>query len=104
MADLLDQTTPNVAAVLRRSTANLPDQMKVNFARLGVFAPSPAKFTLGWAAKSWQLPEPAAKKVARQFVDLGLIEVDRRGQYSIHPLMKALALHECDLLDESLLE
>lgn len=101
MADLLEQTTPNVAAVLRRSTAGLSDEMRLRFARLGAFAPTPAKFPLFYAAKRWELTEREAKAVAREFIDLGLLEVDRRGQYSIHPLMKALALHEWDMLDEA---
>jgi hypothetical protein len=101
MAELLDQTTPDVAAVLRRSTARLSPEMKERFARLGSFAASPATFPLRLAARTWKLPLNESKQVARTFVDLGLLEAAGGGQYRIHPLMKALALHEWDVFYES---
>lgn len=101
MVDLLDQTTPSVAAVLRRSTVHLPADLKHYFARLGSFAPAPATFPLFFVAGHWSLDEQETRKIIRSFVDLGLLEVNRRGQYSIHPLIKALALHEWEIADES---
>lgn len=100
MVDLLNQTTPNVAAVLKRSTESLDPQQRWCFARLGAFAAAPASFETKFAARCWKLSHEAAKKIADLFADLGLIETAKRGHYQIHPLMKALALHEWDLLDE----
>ncbi|HEX3150418.1 MAG TPA: TIR domain-containing protein [Gemmataceae bacterium] len=100
MVDLLNQATPSVAAVLRRSTNGLDPQHRSYFARLGGFAPAPATFDVLFAAQCWKVDEPEAKRIARYFVDLGLIEVPKRGHFQIHPLMHALALREWDLLDE----
>lgn len=100
MIDLLNQTTCDVAAVLRRSTASLSPEQRWQFARMGAFAPSPATFDLAFAARCWKVSSAEAKVAARTFVDLGLLEASRRGVMQIHPLVKALALHEWDMLNE----
>ena len=100
MSDLLSQTTPDVAAVLRRSTDVLDEQHKWYFARLGAFAASPATFEAKFAGRCWKVTADEAKRIAKYFVDLGLLSVPKRGHFQIHPLMQALALHEWDKLYE----
>lgn len=91
MVDLLNQTTPDVAAVLGRSTKTLEPERRRQFARLGAFAPTPATFDLKFAARCWKVSQQEAQLIARCLIDLGLLETPKRGQFQIHPLVKALA-------------
>ncbi|MDB5392129.1 MAG: hypothetical protein JWM11_7775, partial [Planctomycetaceae bacterium] len=100
MADLLNQTTPDVVAVLRRSTSSLSQELKEQFAKLGTYPATPGVFPLRMVARTWKLPPEEAKATARKFVDLGLINVAKRGHYQIHPLIRALALFEWDQFHE----
>lgn len=99
MTDLLEQTTPDVAAVLRRSTEGLDGLHKWYFAILAGLPPSPAPLSSRVIlAGNWKVSPEEAKRIAKYFVDRGLLERSKNGYYKIHPLMHALALHEWDLL------
>lgn len=94
MANLLTQTTPKVVAVLQRSTQALHPVLLKHFASLGRFPAKPNHFALEYVAGFWHLSEPDAKKILKELIDRGLLESAGRGKYSIHPLMRALALWE----------
>jgi hypothetical protein len=86
--DLVNQTIPTVAALLKRSTDRLDSETRDYFAFLGVFAPKPATFDLAAIAAVWEIADP--RPVIRKLVDRGLLEAigDR---YQMHALLVLLA-------------
>jgi hypothetical protein len=93
-ADLVNQTTPTVAALLQKSTDRLNDELRLHFAFLGAFAPKPATFDLAAMAAVWETPDP--RPTVRVLVDRGLLEpvADR---FQMHAL---LVMHARTLLDD----
>lgn len=92
-ADLVNQTTPTVAALLKKSTDRLNEEMRERFAFLGAFAPKPATFDINAMAAVWALDDP--RPTIRALVDRGLLEqVDRR--FQMHSL---LVTHARELLE-----
>jgi DNA-binding SARP family transcriptional activator len=87
--DILYETTPTVAALLRRSTDWLDAQTRERFAILGVFAPKPATFDLEALRAVWKLPDP--KPTVRTLVNRGLLEPCGGGEFQIHALLVAHA-------------
>jgi len=94
--DLINETTPTVAALLQKSTERLDDQTRDCFARLGPFAPKPATFDLEAMKAVWQVQDP--KPIARTLVDRGLLEfIPEMGRYWMHAL---LVMHAESFLTE----
>jgi DNA-binding SARP family transcriptional activator len=93
MIHLSAATTPTVAALLRRSTDALDEQMRQRFACLGLFVPKPATFDLGALAVVWDVADP--RPIARVLVDRGLLEPVGGGRFQLHAL---LVLHAQALL------
>jgi hypothetical protein len=87
-------TTPTVAALLRRSTDSLDDLTRQRFALLGLFVPKPATFDLQAMAAVWDVTEP--KPTARTLVNRGLLEPVSGGRFQMHAL---LVLHARSLLE-----
>lgn len=91
--DLAQQTTPTVAALLKKSTDRLSQEMREHFAFLGAFAPKPATFDINAMAAVWALDDP--RPTIRALVDRGLLEqVDQR--FQMHSL---LVMHARELLE-----
>ncbi len=88
-------TTPTVAALLKRSTDALDPEMRERFAYLGLFAPKPATFDLQAMAVAWDLNDP--RPSVRLLVNRGLLEPVSGGRFQLHAL---LALHARSLLEE----
>lgn len=78
------ETTPSVAALLRRSTDALDEETRDRFARLGAFAPKPASFDLEAMAGAWQVSD--ARPTVRQLVERGLLE-PVGGRFQMHALL-----------------
>lgn len=91
--DMLSDTSPTVAALLKRSTDGLTHDLRAQFALLGLFVPKPATFDLAAMSAAWAVDDP--RPVARQLVDRGLLEPISGGRFQMHAL---LVLHARSLL------
>lgn len=88
-------TTPSIAALLKRSTDSLAAETRSRFALLGLFAPKPATFDLQAMGVAWEVAD--SKPTARVLVNRGLLEPVSNGRFQMHALLK---LHACSLLEE----
>jgi hypothetical protein len=87
-SDLIQNSTPTVAALLKKSTDYLDSETEERFAFLGAFAPKPASFKLAAMKAVWQVDDPTP--TVDTLLDLGLLEnVD--GDFQIHSLLVMLA-------------
>jgi len=89
MLDLAGQTTPTVAALLRKSVDRLSEQYRNYFARLGICAEEPAIIELDDMAAIWKVKD--ARPIARVLIDHGLLKPIGSGEYQLHALMATLA-------------
>jgi DNA-binding SARP family transcriptional activator len=89
-------TTPSVAALLRRSTDALDDETRQRFADMGLFVPKPATFDLAAIATLWEVADP--KPTVRILVNRGLLEPLSGGRFQMHAL---LVLHARSLLEQA---
>lgn len=87
-------TSPTVAALLKRSTDLLDADTRRRFAFLGLFVPKPATFDLEAMAVAWDVDDP--KPLARVLVNRGLLEPISGGRFQMHAL---LVLHARSLLE-----
>lgn len=93
-SDIVNQTTPTVAALLKKSTDTLSEEIRIHFAFLGAFAPKPATFDLPAMAAVWLVED--AKASVRILVNRGLLEpVSER--FQMHALLVA---HAKSLLED----
>lgn len=86
--DLSGQTTPTVAALLRKSTDRLDVLTRKQFAFLGVFAPKPATFDLAAIAAAWGVENP--RSTIRELERRGLLEPyqeDGEVRFQMHALL-----------------
>jgi transcriptional regulator with XRE-family HTH domain len=89
-SDLVNETTPTVAALLNKSLDRLDPATRDCYAYLGVFASKPATFDLAAMKFVWQIDDP--KPVMRTLVDRGLLEfVPEIERYQMHALLVMLA-------------
>lgn len=89
-ADLVNETTPTIAALLQKSLDRLDEASRDCYAYLGVFAPKPATFDLEAMKFVWQVEDP--KPTIKILVDRGLLEfVPELGRYQMHALLVMLA-------------
>lgn len=95
MANLGQAISPTIAALIRRSTDTLDDDMQQRFAMLGILVSKPATFDLGAMAAAWEIPDP--KPFARILVNRGLLEPISGGRFQMHALLVA---HARALLEE----
>ncbi len=93
MLGVQQDTTPTIAALLRRSTDLLDEETRRRFAYLGLFVPKPATFDLDAMAAAWDVSDP--KPVTRILVDRGLLEPVSGGRFQMHAL---LVLHAQSIL------
>ena len=89
MIDLVEETTPSVAALLRKSTDRLTDRERECFAVLGAFAPEPATFGLDAMAAVWGVADP--KPIIRVLIARGLLEPIGEARFQMHTLLVTLA-------------
>ncbi len=88
-------TSPTVAALLKRSTDLLDAETRRRFAYLGLFVPKPATFDLEAMAVAWEVDNP--RPIARMLVNRGLLEPMSGGRFQMHAV---LVLHARSLLGE----
>ncbi len=88
-------TSPTVAALLRRSTDALDSLSRERFALLSLFVPKPATFDLQAMAVAWDVDDP--RPTIRALINRGLIEPVSGGRFQMHAL---LVLHASSLLQE----
>lgn len=89
MADLVNQTTPTIVALLKKSTDLLGGTTRERFALLGVVREKPATFDLKFMRIQWETDEP--KPTADLLVDRGLLEPVGNQRFTMHALLVALA-------------
>lgn len=83
--DLVSQTTPTVAALLRKSTDKLHSETRECFAMLGPFAPKPATFDIEALGEVWQVHDP--RPITRELVARGLLEPTGDSTFQMHALL-----------------
>ena len=89
-------TSPTIAALLKRSTDLLDAEARYLFACLGLFVPKPATFDLDAMRVAWDVSD--ARPVARRLVNRGLLEPIGGGRFQMHAL---LVFHARSLLVEA---
>jgi DNA-binding winged helix-turn-helix (wHTH) protein len=92
MADLINQSTPKVAALLKKSTDLLDDVSRERFALLGLVPEKPATFDLDYLKTLWNVRNPL--NTAELLSDLGLMEpviAAGKQRYQMHSLLVAMA-------------
>ena len=82
--DLITQTIPTVAALLKKSTDRLSPEVERYFAFLAPFQPIPATFGLDALKFIWKVEDP--KPIVRTLVGHGLLE-PIGGRFQIHALL-----------------
>jgi hypothetical protein len=88
--DLVNETTPTIAALLQKSLDRLDEATRDYYAYLGVFAPKPATFDVEAMQFVWQVEDP--KPTIKILIDRGLLEfVPELGRYQMHALLVMLA-------------
>ena len=85
MVDISKETTPKVAALLKKSTDKLEEHIREYFAMLGSFAPKPAIFDLDAMAYIWQVEDP--RPIVRDLVLRGLLEPVEAKKFQMHALL-----------------
>lgn len=94
-AEIANETTPTVAALLQKSTDLLDAHALDCFAYLGAFAPKPATFDAEAMQAVWEVEDP--KPTIRTLVDRGLLEPSSQGRFWMHAI---LVLHAKSFLTE----
>jgi len=93
-ADIINETTPTIAALLQKSTDILDHATRDYYTYLGAFAPKPATFGIDAMAFVWQVEDP--KPFVRQLVNHGLLEyIFELDRFQMHAL---LVMHAKSLL------
>lgn len=88
--DLVNDTTPTVAALLLTSLDKLDEETKECYGYLGAFAPQPATFDLEAMRFVWDLED--ARPIVKILVDRGLLEyIPDLQRYQMHALLVTLA-------------
>lgn len=78
-------TSPTIAALLRRSTDLLDEETRTRFAVLGLFVPKPATFDLEAMSVAWDIHDP--RPTARVLVNRGLLEPIAGGRFQMHAIL-----------------
>jgi len=89
MLDLVSQTTPTIAALLKKSTDVLDIATRRRFAYLGAVREKPATFDVKLLQSLWQSAE--VKETADILINRGLLEPVGSQRFTIHSLLLALA-------------
>lgn len=88
--DLVNDTTPTVAALLLTSLDKLSEETKEYYGYLGAFAPQPATFDLESMRFVWDVED--ARPTVKILVDRGLLEyIPELQRYQMHALLVTLA-------------
>jgi len=84
-AEVARETTPTVAALLKKSTDLLDAHTLDCFAYLGAFAPKPATFDAAAMQAVWEVDDP--RPIIRTLVDRGLLEPSGQGRFWMHAVL-----------------
>ncbi|MBI5929616.1 MAG: AAA family ATPase [Chloroflexi bacterium] len=95
MAKIGQETSPTIAALLKRSTDLLDPETRHRFALLSLFVPKPATFDLEAIGIAWG--DEDARPAIRILVNRGLLEPLSGGRFQMHAL---LVVHARSLLEE----
>jgi DNA-binding SARP family transcriptional activator len=95
MIGVRQDTSPTIAALLKRSTDTLDTTTRERFALLSLFVPKPAAFDLQAIAVAWDSSDP--RPTIRLLINRGLLEPVSGGRFQMHAL---LVLHARSLLQE----
>lgn len=88
--DLVNDTTPTVAALLLTSLEKLGEDVREYYGYLGAFAPQPATFDIEAMRFVWDVED--ARPIVRILVDRGLLEyIPDLQRYQMHALLVTLA-------------
>lgn len=88
--DLVNDTTPIVAALLLTSLDKLNEETREYYGYLGAFAPQPATFDLEAMLFVWDVED--AHPIVRELVNRGLLEyIPETKRYQMHALLVTLA-------------
>lgn len=87
--DLLNNTTPTVASLLKKSIDRLDPYYQELFAYLGAFASKPATFSVEAMRLAWRIENP--RPVIKLLVDRGLLEPCGQQRFQMHALLAMLA-------------
>jgi hypothetical protein len=90
-----NETTPTVAALLKKSTDLLDVHTLECFAYLGAFAPKPATFDVEAMRAVWDVDDP--RPIIRTLVDRGLLETTGQNRFWMHAI---LVMHAQSFLTE----
>ena len=96
MADLIGESTPTIAALLRKSIDTIPEELQELFVQLADLPEEPATFDVRFLAIVWEVDEMKAASSLRALADRGLIEPAAEGRYKIHALLVLLARSMCE--------
>lgn len=94
-AQVANETTPTVAALLKKSTDLLDVHTLECFAYLGAFAPKPATFDIEAMRAVWDVDDP--RPIIRTLVDRGLLEPTGQNRFWMHAI---LVMHAQSFLTE----
>jgi hypothetical protein len=94
-AQVANETTPTVAALLKKSTDLLDVHTLECFAYLGAFAPKPATFDVEAMRAVWDVDDP--RPIIRTLVDRGLLETTGQNRFWMHAI---LVMHAQSFLTE----
>ncbi|MEI8305696.1 MAG: tetratricopeptide repeat protein [Chloroflexales bacterium] len=94
-ADIANETTPTIAALLKKSTDRLDAHTLDCFAYLGAFAPKPATFDAEAMKAVWEVDDP--RPTIRTLVNRGLLEPTDNGRFWMHAI---LVVHARSFLTE----
>ncbi|MEI8305701.1 MAG: NB-ARC domain-containing protein [Chloroflexales bacterium] len=84
-AEIANETTPTVAALLKKSTDRLNAHDLDCFAYLGAFAPKPATFDADAMKAVWEEDDP--KPTIRSLTNHGLLEPTGNGRFWMHAIL-----------------
>ena len=96
MSDLIGDSTPTIAALLRKSIDTIPEELQQLFVQLADLPEEPATFDVRFFADVWEIDETKAASSLRALADRGLIEPAAEGRYKIHALLVLLARSMCE--------
>lgn len=100
-ADVANETTPSVAALLALSTNHLDEETLKRFALVGTFAPEPATFSDEAMRAVWLCDDP--ESTIRILVDQGLLLYDEeKRRYRMHAILAKHAHSFLTKIDKSI--
>lgn len=96
MANLLGDSTPTIAALLRKSIDTIPEELRERFILLSDLPEEPATFDVPFFSDVWEITDAEAASTLRSLADRGLMELAAQDRYKIHAILVLLARSLCE--------